>query len=254
VSAISNRILLHLAPVDLAVLAPKLTLVELKLKQVIIEPHKTIKYVYFPEDAVLSLLARADDIQPIEIGMIGFEGVSDFVRHYRDTIPFQCVVQTCGRAWRMEASDYVEAQEDRPSFEETILRYKETLTVQLGYNALAHGSLKIERRLARWLLMSNDRSRRDSMPYVHHFMAAMLSVRRSGVTNAIHVLEGIGAIKATRGAIVIRDRAKLLEMAGGSYGIPEAEYERLMNIPSPAALAQLKGVVSAALKAHAAET
>jgi hypothetical protein len=62
------------------------------------------------------------------------------------------------------------------------------------------------------------------------FLATMLAVRRSGVTTAMHVLEGDGAIKATRGMIIIRDRAKLLEqLAGGSYGVPEAEYERLMR-------------------------
>ena len=66
------------------------------------------------------------------------------------------------------------------------------------------------------------------MPLVHEFMAAMLAVRRSGVTTAIHILEGAGAIRASRGIILIRDREKLEEIASGSYGVPEAEYERLM--------------------------
>jgi len=77
-------------------------------------------------------------------------------------------------------------------------------------------------------LMSQDRSMRESIPMVHEFLAAMLAVRRSGVTTATHVLEGYGAIKASRGTITIRDRAKLIELAGGSYGTAEAEYDRLM--------------------------
>jgi hypothetical protein len=81
--------------------------------------------------------------------------------------------------------------------------------------------------------MSFDRSKGEDLPLVHDFIAMMLAVRRSGVTTAIHVLEGHHAIKATRGSIKLRDREVLEELARGSYGDPEAEYERLMG-PLPA--------------------
>jgi hypothetical protein len=115
-----------------------------------------------------------------------------------------------------------------PFLNEVTLRYKDVTAIQFAYTALAHGSFTIEERLARWLLMSHDRSRRETIPMIHEFLAAMLAVRRSGITTATHLLEGVGAIKAVRGAITIRDRAKLLEIAGESYGTPEAEYDRLM--------------------------
>ena len=85
--------------------------------------------------------------------------------------------------------------------------------------------------LARWLLMCHDRLQDNNLPLTHEFLALMLGVRRSGVTNEIHVIEGVHAIKATRGNIKILDRAKLEDMAGGSYGIPEREYERHIGFP-----------------------
>ena len=99
----------------------------------------------------------------------------------------------------------------------------------LAYTALAHGSFTIEERLARWLLMAFDRVERSDIPLVHDSIADMLSVRRAGVTHAIHALEGHGAIRATRGLIHLRDRETLVTLAAGSYGLPEREYERLMS-------------------------
>jgi CRP-like cAMP-binding protein len=112
---------------------------------------------------------------------------------------------------------------------DVVLRYQQTMIVQASYTALSHGSFNIEERLARWLLMCFDRSKGADLPLVHEFIALMLAVRRSGVTTAIHVLEGNHAIKATRGSIQLRDREKLEELASGSYGDPESEYARLMG-------------------------
>lgn len=80
-------------------------------------------------------------------------------------------------------------------------------------------------QVARWLLMCHDRLQED-LPLTHEFLALMLGVRRSGVTNEIHVIDGVHVIKATRGNIRVLDRKKLEGIAGGSYGIPEQEYER----------------------------
>jgi CRP-like cAMP-binding protein len=102
------------------------------------------------------------------------------------------------------------------------------MTVQVSYTALANARFTIGERLARWLLMSQDRLRSDDLPLKHAFLALMLGVRRSGVTDALHSIEGIGIIKATRANIRVLDRAGLEQLAGGSYGVPEAEYDRVM--------------------------
>jgi CRP-like cAMP-binding protein len=224
-----NRLLLKLASEDLAAVLPCLELIELEKKHVVIEPNEPIEHVYFPETCVFSLMAVSKDGQPIEVGMFGFEGVSDLVTQYGDTTPMRSMVQVRGATWRMTAQDFAKALRTVPSLNGVVLRYKEALAIQFAYTALAHGTFTIEERLARWLLMSHDRTQRGNMPIVHEFIASMLAVRRSGVTTAIHILEGAGAIRASRGTIVIRDRDKLIEIANGSYGVPEREYERLLR-------------------------
>jgi hypothetical protein len=228
-SPVKNRLLRKLAPSDFETIRPLLETVDLEMKQVIVERDIPIEHVYFPENCVCSILAFTEHVHPIEVGMIGFEGMSNFVVNYGDQTPLQTVVQVPGIASRMKARDFAKGLKELPSLNDVTLRYKEALAIQFAYTALSHGSFTIEERLARWLLMSHDRSQRANIPLVHEFVAAMLAVRRAGVTTSIHILEGSGAIKATRGTITIRDRDKLKEIANGSYGVPEAEYERLMT-------------------------
>jgi DNA-binding transcriptional regulator YhcF (GntR family) len=83
--------------------------------------------------------------------------------------------------------------------------------------------------LARWILMSHDRLDGDDVPLTHEFLALMLGVRRAGVTVTLHILEGERMIKATRGHIRVIDHAKLEAAAKDSYGLPEAEYERVIG-------------------------
>jgi len=113
-----------------------------------------------------------------------------------------------------------------PTAQDLLLRYVHCSELQLAHSALANARYTMPQRLARWLLMCHDRLRDDDLSLTHEFLSLMLGVRRSGVTNEIHVLEGAHAIKASRGNIRIVDRQKLEEIAGGSYGIPEDEYER----------------------------
>lgn len=227
--SIENRLLSRLDDQDFKAIFPLLKKVDLALKTVVLERDQKIEFVYFPENCTCSILALTDCVEPIEVGMVGYEGMTDMTVVAGDISRMRTIVQGPGTAWRMKAEDCVQALRDRPSFNETVMRFKEVVAIMFAYTALAHGSFTIEERLARWLLMSHDRVRRDQIPMIHEFLAAMLAVRRSGVTTAMHVLEGQGAIKATRGMITVRDRAKLLELSGGSYGVPEAEYERLMR-------------------------
>ena len=94
---------------------------------------------------------------------------------------------------------------------------------------MTNGHALIEERLARWLLMAHDRLDGDAMALTHEFLALMLGVRRPGVTVGLHFLEGKGLIKSTRGVVTVIDRGSLEELADGSYGVPEAEYDRLFG-------------------------
>jgi CRP-like cAMP-binding protein len=119
-------------------------------------------------------------------------------------------------------------QEDA-AIRDLLLRYIHCSDMQLAYSALANARYSLHERLARWLLMCHDRIDGDDLPLTHEFLALMLGVRRSGVTEQIHILEGNHSIKATRANIRILDRTKLEQVAGGCYGVPEKEYRRLIE-------------------------
>jgi CRP-like cAMP-binding protein len=224
-----SSLLAQLTKEDRTAFTPQLELVELAHKQHLLEPDAEIDFVYFPETCVCSVLALTKREPPIEVGMFGFEGMSDFVIRPGDRSYLRTKVLVSGAAWRIPAGPFAAALATLPSLYEVTLRYKDAAAIQCAYTSFANGSFTLEERLARWLLMVQDRSGSEALPIVHQFMASILAVRRSGVTTATHVLEGVGAIKATRGSIVVTNRAKLEEMAGESYGPAERACADLMN-------------------------
>jgi len=228
-----NRILASLPSQSFDRLVGDLEAVKLSFRQVLVEPNEPTENVYFLESGLGSVVANAPDSNKrIEIGHIGFEGMSGI--HCLlgvDRTPARTFMQAAGSALRISAEHLTLAMSEDPALKAHLLRYVQSYQLQLAYSALANGRYTIPERLARWLLMCHDRIGSDVMPLQHEFLALMLGVRRSGVTTEIHVLEGVHAIKATRARIQILDRAKLEEFAGGCYGIPEAEYVRLMEQP-----------------------
>jgi CRP-like cAMP-binding protein len=227
-TGIRNKLLRSLSADDLALLQPHLEAVQLERGDMMIEPNQPIRHVYFPENSIGSIVATVADHRRIEVGLFGRDGMSGTsLLLGAKTSPHETFIQVPGSALRMEADALRQAIGQSPSLHQHLLRYIETFQVQVAYTALSHGSFTIEERLARWLLMCHDRLDGNDLPLVHEFLSMMLGVRRSGVTIAVQTLEGTGAIKATRGHIIIRDREMLEEAANGSYGVPEAEYRRL---------------------------
>ena len=110
-----------------------------------------------------------------------------------------------------------------------LLRIAYTLAMKASYTALSNAVHSIDWRLARWLLMCHDRADGDEIPLTHEFMGMMIAAQRSGVTVTLHILEGAGMIRSKRGRVVILDRAKLRDLAGEGYGVPEAQYNRLVG-------------------------
>lgn len=206
---------------------PALREIELSQRQVLFEPGDLLDFVYFPETAVISLLAGAQGARSIEVGVVGCEGMTDLVMHEGDRAVLWAKATIAGSAWRLDADAFMQAMRS-PAISRLMLAFKEALAIQFAQSALAHGTLTIEARLARTILMLDDRIEGDSIPIVHNDIAEALAVRRSGVTTALHVLEGMGAIRSIRGKIVVRDRAMLRELAGPSYGSAESEYARVM--------------------------
>jgi CRP-like cAMP-binding protein len=225
----TNGVLRRLSHTDYDIVAPYFKRIELKLRDKVIIPDEPITHVYFPESGMCSIIARSEGSEAIEVGMIGREGMTDHLTRVGDSSVLSSIVQLAGTALALEAERYIDWTENRPDVLRLVLRFQQSMMVQVSFTALSHGSFTIEERLARWLLMSFDRSNGAELPLVHEFIAMMLAVRRSGVTTAMHILEGKHAIRAERGRIQLRSREVLEEIAAGSYGVAERQYMRLMG-------------------------
>ncbi|WP_313200159.1 helix-turn-helix domain-containing protein [Rhizobium sp.] len=145
--------------------------------------------------------------------------------------PYELITQVEGDALVMMASDFVAFALATPELRIFARRFLRSLGVQVSYTALANVKFEIRQRLARWLVMVHDRVPGRSFQLTHDYLAIMLGVRRSSVTDALHLLEGETLIRSTRMSIEIRDRQGLITVAGEAYGAPEVEYERLMALP-----------------------
>jgi CRP-like cAMP-binding protein len=208
-----------------------LQLVELQAHEVLMTPGSQIKRVIFPIEGLVSILAVADDGARIEVGIIGREGVvGTSLLLEVDRAPYQAIVHVGGRALSLSAEQLIAAAEHCPHFKSNLLHFVHVFGVQIAQTALCNGSFTIQKRLARWLLMCEDRLQSSRLHVTHEFLSLMLAVRRSGVTVALQELEGMKIIKSTRGKVEILNREALRDLADGAYGTPEAEYERL--IPS----------------------
>jgi CRP-like cAMP-binding protein len=224
-----NRLLQALSADDFGLLQPHLTPVSLPVRHMMQAPDRPIEAIVFPESGMGSILAGSDS-QQIEVGIFGREGMSGVpVLLGSDRSSEEAFVQIAGHGLRMPAEALRQAMRESMSLQQLLLRYAQSMMTQTSHTAFANGRGKVEERLARWLLMSHDRVDGDEVPLTHEFLALMLGVRRAGVTETLHVLEGRGAIRTTRGRIVVADRRLLEESAAGLYGVPEAEYRRLIG-------------------------
>ncbi|KAB0266212.1 Crp/Fnr family transcriptional regulator [Microvirga brassicacearum] len=229
-AGVRNQLLSFLSDNDYALIQPYLEAVDLERGAVVSRPNEPFEYVYFPEHLVTSVVATTRDRHRIEVGIFGREGVSGTSLLLGvDRTPHETFVQVPGPALRIRTESFQRVIGQSASLHQLLLKYVQVFNVQVAQTALSHGGYSIPSRLARWLLMCHDRLDGNNLHLVHDFLALMLGVRRSGVTEQLHVLEGVHAISAKRGVITIKNRGKLLEAAGESYGVPEAEYERLIG-------------------------
>ena len=206
--------------------------VDLPCKYVLVEDGLPPDNIYFLESGLASMIATSPDDQAIEIGHIGREGASGMhVMLAVPTTPGRTFMQVAGTGLRLPTSVFLDSVASDDETRDFFLRYLHTTVIQLAHSALANGQYKMEERLARWILMCHDRLDGDHLAVTHEFLSTMLGVRRSGVTEQLHILEGHRAIRSTRGDIHVLSREKLLEIAGGCYGVPEREYEKVLGLP-----------------------
>ena len=217
---IENEILLDLPRKECAAILPKLELVRLKLHQVVHEAGDSLKSGYFCNSGMLSLLTVMPDGKSVEVGLIGKEGFAGLPLIAGFNTSFtRTVVQGEGTAYRVDADALRTALRDCPVLERGLQRYSQTLGMQAQQIATCNRLHETEERLARWLLMTQDRLSCNALPLTQDFMAEMLGSRRSSVTVAAGTLQKAGLISYTRGCVIIVDRKGLEEAACDCYDL-----------------------------------
>ena len=198
-------------------LESRLERVDIRAGKVLQVAHQPTPYVHFPIDSLVSLLARDRRGRRLEVGQVGHEGVIGAAEALIDGFPAltEAVVELPGGAWRVATAELVTLMRLHRNLHADLLRCVRKLMEEMAQTALAAGLGTIEQRLARRLLTAASRSGRNRLEITHEQLSRLLAVRRSGITVALHVLEGNGAIKSDRRLIEIVDRAGLQRAANG---------------------------------------
>jgi CRP-like cAMP-binding protein len=204
--------------------------VQLVLSEVVCAPGAPLDHVYFPVDGFLSLLTSVDAHPSLEVGMVGREGMLgvSLALGVPDT-PLRAIVQGSGSAWRIEALPFRQELARSPALRRILDRYLYVLMAQLATSAACLRFHRIEPRLARWLLMTQDRAHADRFHVTHDFLAFMLGVRRVGVTMAAGSLQERGQIAYHRGELAVIDRAGLEASACSCYAADRQVYAAVMG-------------------------
>ena len=206
--------------------------VPLAFGQILGQADGRIRHVYFPERGFISVLATASTDQALEVGLIGTEGVLGATLALGvPTAPLQALVQGDGSALRMSAARFRTELDASPTLRQRTNRYCYVLLRQTGQAAACVHYHAVPARLARWLLMTLDRTSGDDLQLTQEFLSRMLGVRRVGITQAAGHLQQAGLISYHRGAITVRDRRGLLAVACSCYEADRRSYALLLGQP-----------------------
>jgi CRP-like cAMP-binding protein len=170
------------------------------------------------------VVANGTSKPSIEVGIIGREGMTGLaIILGSNRAQHATYIQVAGKGLRISAARLREADERSNTLHRAMLRFVHAFLAQTTTTALANGRSKIEERLARWLLMANDRINGDDVPLTHEFLSLMLGTHRPGVTIAVQALEKAGLITTRRSHITIVDRKALEKSSNGTYVRPNDE-------------------------------
>ncbi|MFO7579544.1 MAG: Crp/Fnr family transcriptional regulator [Nitrosomonas halophila] len=188
-----------------------------------------MNHVYFPADAIVSLLYVTMNGGSTEIALVGNDGivgVSLFMGG--NSMPQQSVVQSAGHAYRLDGRLLMQEFEHVAAVTHLLLRYTQALLTQIGQTAVCNRYHSVEQQLCRWLLLSLDRLPSNELKMTHELIANMLGVRREGVTEAAGKLQRAGLIDYHRGRIAVLDRSRLEAKVCECYKVVKKEYDRLL--------------------------
>lgn len=226
----ANRLLAVLPPKIRKLFLKSCTPVELAFAEILAEPGQRIRHVYFPTDSFISLVKPTDKRGSLEVGLIGDEGMHGISLSLDVNIsPLHAVVQGKGTALRMNATHFRRELARSPALQRVLKHYLYVMTDQLAQTAVCCRYHVVEERLARWLLMTQDRAHSNAFHVTHEFLAYMLGVRRAGVTKAATALQVRKLIRYSRGNIIILDRDGLESASCECYTLDNAIYIRTIG-------------------------
>ncbi len=221
-----NELLLGLPSKESDSIFPQLIFVQLRTHDVLHESEEQIKFAYFVESGLVSILSVMDDGKSVEVGLMGKEGFTAIPLLVGfHTSPTRAVVQIEGTGLRIGAQELAKVLSQSPVLEKRLQQYGQTFAIQGTQVAACNRRHEVDERLARWLLMSQDRIGSDVVPLTHEFLAHMLGTRRSSVTVAAGLLSRAGLITYNRGQVKIENRARLEDAACECYELIQRHTE-----------------------------
>jgi CRP-like cAMP-binding protein len=227
----NNRLLAALTPEEYTRLLPSLEAMGPLTRGEVLEPrHQPTRFVFFPWDGVCSLTTVMLDGRVVEVGTIGNEGMVGMSAYFgSQTGDFETVVQVQGAgASRMRVGTFVAEMERRGPLYQLVRRYSQALIAFMTRSVACNALHDVNARCARWLLLTQDRVRDDSIALTHEYLASMLGVRRSSVTVVLKQLERRGLIRSARGRIHILQREGLESLSCECYRTVRDYFDRLV--------------------------
>ncbi len=226
----ANRLLALLPPADYQRLTPWLQGVSFPPKQVLYKARSPIDYVYFPSSGIVSAMTVMGDGAAIEVATIGNEGMAGLTAFIGgETSPNEVMVQVPGDGIRMPADVLRQEADKKGPLHRLLVLYNTAFATQVSYSVACNGLHKVEKRCCRWLLMCLDRVGSDVLPLTHEFLAIMLGVRRSSLTEVLHPLQERGLIHNGRGKIKVLHRDGLEATSCECYTSVKDEFARLFG-------------------------
>lgn len=225
-----NRLISRLPRTERERILGECTQVDLAFGDTLVEPGQMHGAAWFPLTGFVSLVALVKGHPPLEMGLIGSEGMLGATLVLGvDTVPLGGVVQGAGTALRIGLRPFRRCLKDSPALQRSLQRYLYVVMAQLAQSAACTRFHEVNQRLARWLLMTHDRTGGDQLHLTHQFLADMLGVRRSAVTIAAGHLQDRGVIHYHRGEIDVLDRRALEAASCECYAAVVEDYDQLLG-------------------------
>jgi CRP-like cAMP-binding protein len=218
--AVQNLILLSIPDEEFTAVRPYLDPVELPRYDILYEQGKKIEHAHFLNEGMISLVVITSDGRSVEVGISGREGIVGAPAAFGfETAPMRAIVQLPGSGLRISSEALQNSFERSPNLRQATERYLMLQQMQVAQIAACNRLHDMDQRLARWLLMCQDRVNSEMLPLTHEFLAQMLGSGRPTVTIAAGILERAGLIENTRGNVKIVNRKRLEDAACECYGV-----------------------------------